>query len=84
MFLSFADFFFHYQLYRKRISNSLDQDLTRSCIGPGLGRNCSLRLSADDIRRQGVQNITSHLELFYFLQDAANEHLDSLPASFVC
>ena len=31
-----------------RVSNSLDPNQARHCVGPDLGLNCSQRLSADD------------------------------------
>ena len=31
-----------------RVSNSLDPDQDRHCVGPDLGPNCLQRLSADD------------------------------------
>ena len=37
-----------------RVSNSLDPDQARRSVGPDLGPNCLKRLSADDTRRQRV------------------------------
>ena len=36
------------------MSTSLDPDQARRSVGPDLGPNCLLRLSADDTRRQRV------------------------------
>ena len=47
----FADFFSN----TIRVSISLDQDQARQNVGPVLGPNCLLRLSADDISRQRVK-----------------------------
>ena len=38
-----------------RVSNSLDPDQARQKVGPDLGPNCLLRLSADDTRKQRVK-----------------------------
>ena len=65
-FLSPADFFSSNSTFLKihfrdtiRVSNSLDQDQARRFVGPDLGPNCLLRLSADDSRRQIVNHCKS-------------------------
>ena len=40
-----------------RLSNSLDPDQAGHFVGPDLGLNCLQRLSADDRRRQSIQEL---------------------------
>ena len=62
-----------------RVSNGLDLDQDRHCVGPDLGPNCLQRLSADDkgccmVARKGL-----FLLLFLFLSsDSSQQPLDGL------
>ena len=50
------------------MSNSLDPDQARRFVGPDLGPNCLLRLTADDkSRRTSGERVKSLLKLFYQL-----------------
>ena len=51
----FFDFFFR---NTTSVSNSLDSDQARHYGGPGLGPNCSQKLSADNSRKQRVNQIS--------------------------
>ena len=47
-----------------RVSNSLDQDLTRHFVGSDLGPNCLPRLSADDTSQQRFKK-PGHLKILH-------------------
>ena len=47
------------------MSNSLDPDQARHCVGPDLGPNCYHKLSADDTRRERVKPVSSATETGY-------------------
>ena len=43
-----------------RVSNSLDPDQARHCVGPDLAPTCLQRLLADDTSIQRVRGVNSH------------------------
>ena len=45
-------------------SNSLDPDQARHFVGPDLGPNCYLRLSADNNGSEGVNDVHLYIVLF--------------------
>ena len=80
MLLSSADFFLKINFLKKkkkktfrntiRVSNNLDADQARRCVGPDLVPNHLQRLSADDASRQGV-SCTAHTFLLHLTKMTA-------------
>ena len=49
------------------MSNSLDLDQARHCVGPDLVPNCLQRLSANDTRRRSVLHSHSCMQHMYLV-----------------